>query len=139
MFVFSDGTEASVVPTMPTLTDARKWVTAAAQDDGDDDDDDDDNGDDDGSGGGGGGGGGGGDSGAVSAAAAATAVAASASRRPQSTPGLGKNYAFFGFHLVRPEQLFLVVLFFYQFTNYVKLNLLNFGQVMSLAQHNSSF
>ena len=131
MFGFSDGTDASVVPTMPTLTDARKWVTAAAQDDGDDDDDDDDSGDDDGSGGGGGG-----DSGAVSAVAA---FAASASRRPQSTPGLGKNYAFFGFHLVRPEQLFLVVLFFYQFTNYVKLNLLNFGQVMSLAQHNSSF
>ena len=97
MFGFSDGTDASVVPTMPTLTDARKWVTAAAQDDGDDDDD---NGDDDGSGGGGGGGG---DSGAVSAA---TAVAASASRRPQNTPGLGKYYAFFGFHLVRPEQLF---------------------------------
>ena len=84
-----------MVPTMPTLTDARKWVTAAAQDDGDDD--------------GSGGGGGGGDSGAVSAAAA---VAASASRRPQNTPGLGKNYAFFGFHLVRPEQLFLVVYFF---------------------------
>ena len=36
---------------MPTLTDARKWVTAGAQDDRHDDDDDDDSGDDDGSGG----------------------------------------------------------------------------------------